>query len=87
MRIKCPKCKSSNTTSPESGNMHCRDCSYSWKPYKHRGKKMKTVGDGFITSKKKVMPGAKTEVIGDGIIFPKKRVKKSKKRQENLFGF
>lgn len=78
MGIKCPKCKSTDTTSTDVGRMHCRNCAHSWKPYKHRGKKMKVVGDGITTRIKTVMPGSKTETIGDGIIFPIKRVKKSK---------
>lgn len=82
--VSCPKCKSSNTVSYEPGKMHCRSCSHSWKPYKHRGKKMKMVGDGILTERKRVMPGAKTERVGDGFIFEKKRVKK--KKRTNFFG-
>lgn len=81
MGTKCPKCKSTNTEAEQPGVMYCNNCSHSWKPYKHRGKKMKTVGDGILTTRKKVMPGAKTERIGDGILFPKKRVKKTRRKR------
>ncbi|MBN2331288.1 MAG: hypothetical protein JXC85_05735 [Candidatus Aenigmarchaeota archaeon] len=85
MGIKCPRCKSSQTQASEPGKMFCRSCSYSWKPYKHRGKKMRTIGDGLIFPRKKVMPGARTQTIGDGLIFPKKRVKKPKKKDTFWF--
>ena len=87
MGIKCPKCGSTNTIATGVGKMFCRNCSRAWKPYKHRGKKMKTIGDGFITPKRKVMPGAKTKLVGDDFITPKKRVKKKRKKKENIFGF
>jgi len=86
MGIKCPKCKKSNTKAISPGKMICDNCSHSWKPYAHRGKKMKVVGDGIITTKRRVMPGSKTRVIGDGIITRKVRVKKVK-RKKSLFGF
>ena len=80
MGRKCTKCKSTNTSSPEPGEMWCKSCGHSWRPYKHRGKKMKMVGDGILTERKRIMPGAKTERIGDDIITKKKRVKKKKKK-------
>jgi len=30
MGKKCPKCKSTNTTSDAPGEMRCRDCAHSW---------------------------------------------------------
>ncbi|VVB74689.1 Uncharacterised protein [Candidatus Tiddalikarchaeum anstoanum] len=81
MGIKCPKCKSTNTEKESPGVMSCKDCSHSWKPYKHRGKKFRTSGDGILTPIRKVMPGAKTRTIGDGILYPKKRVKKARKKK------
>ncbi len=86
MGIKCPKCSSIDTVSIEVGTMHCKDCAHSWRPYKHRGKKMKVVGDGILTTRKRVMPGSKTETIGDGFFFAKKRVKKTKK-DKGIWGF
>ena len=83
--IKCPRCKSANTISTEVGKMYCINCAHSWKPYKHRGKRMKVVGDGILTAKKRVMPGSKSETIGDGILFAKKRVRKT--RKNNIGGF
>ena len=86
MGIKCPKCKSINT---ERNNfeMICNNCAHSWKPYKHRGKKMKRIGDGIVFPKKRIMPGAKTKTIGDGILFPKKRIKKTKKKKRDIWSF
>lgn len=46
---------------------------------------MRTIGDGLIFPRKKVMPGARTQTIGDGLIFPKKRVKKPKKKDTFWF--
>ena len=58
--------------------MFCKNCSHQWTPYKHRGAKMKVVGDGIIYPKRKIIPKAKTKVVGDGILTPKRRVKKNK---------
>jgi len=85
MGIKCPKCNSVDTASVEVEKMHCKNCAYSWKPYKHRGKKMKMIGDGLLTTRRKIMPGSKTRVVGDGILFPKKRVKKVRRKKESFF--
>ena len=79
MGIKCPKCKSTNTEASGPGRMLCNACAYSWKPYKHRGKKMVNVGDGIFSSRRKAMPGSKTEIVGDNV-FGKKRVKKKRKK-------
>ena len=71
MRIKCPKCKSTNTISDVPKKMHCKNCSHVWTPYKHRGKKFKTVGNGITSSVRKTMPGVKTMVVGgNGITHP-----------------
>jgi hypothetical protein len=86
MGIKCPKCNHSDTRSSEPGRMHCHYCGHSWKPYKHRGKRIKVIGDGILYPIRRVIPGAKTKVIGDGIIFPKKRVKKVRSRRTSIFG-
>ena len=86
MGIICLKCGSTNTISREPGKMWCRDCGREWTPYKHRGKKMKIVGDGILTTRRKVIPGAKTRVIGDDIITRKRRIKKTKVKR-NIFGF
>jgi transposase-like protein len=87
MGKKCPRCKSSNTEASAPKKMFCKDCGHEWTPYKHSGKKMKLIGDGFITSRKRIMPGARTRTVGDGILFAKKRVKKIRKRKTNLLGF
>jgi hypothetical protein len=81
MGIKCPKCNSTNTKALKPGKMLCHSCAYSWKPYKHRGKLMKAVGDDILFPRKRIMPGAKTETIGDGILFPKVRVKKKRRKK------
>lgn len=85
MGIKCPKCKSNDTKASSPGKMFCYNCSNSWKPYKHLNKKMKYVGDGVFTERKRVIPGAKTETIGDGIFTKKRRVKKVKKESFSLW--
>lgn len=87
--IKCPKkdCGSFNTYfSEDLDKMRCRDCGHKWKPYKHRGKKMKVVGDGFLFTRKRIMPGSKTMSVGDGILADKKRVK-IRKRGKSIFDF
>lgn len=76
MTKKCPKCEETNTEAYAPRKMFCKSCGHEWTPYKHSGKKMKIVGDGIFTQRKKFMPGAKTKVIGDGLFFPKKRIKK-----------
>ena len=85
MGIECPRCGSIKTVAKATGKMFCENCAYSWRPYKHRGKKMKPIGDGIIYPKRRVMPGAKTTTVGDGIIWPKKRVKKTR-RKRSIFG-
>ena len=84
---KCPRCKSLKTEAFAPRKMFCKECGHEWIPYKHSGKKMKTIGDGFLISKKKIMPGAKTKSIGDGIFFEKKRVKKTKVKKRSLLKF
>ena len=84
MGIKCPKCKSTNTKADYPGKMVCYNCSHSWKPYKHRGKKTKIIGDGILTPRKRIVPGAKTTKVGDGILTPIKRVKKSSLKRKPI---
>ena len=76
MGKKCPKCGSSDTFASGPNKMLCNFCAHSWRPYKHAGKKMKVVGDGIISERKRIMPGAKTERVGDSFVFPKKSKKK-----------
>jgi uncharacterized Zn ribbon protein len=48
MGKKCPQCESTNTKSELAGSMHCKDCSYAWKPKIKRSKKTeKETNDGL----------------------------------------
>ncbi len=79
MGIKCPRCGGKETHATAPGRMLCDDCSKSWKPSPHLGKKMKNVGDGILSPRRKVMRGAKTEKVGNAA-WGFKRVKKTRKK-------
>lgn len=85
MAKKCPRCGSLKTEASAPRKMFCKECGHEWIPYKHSGKKMKIVGDGILSPRKRIMPGAKTRTIGDGILLPKKRVNKVRKNPFNIF--
>ena len=87
MGIKCPDCGSTNTESSEPGKMWCKNCGKEWKPYKHRGKKMRYEGEGIVYPRRKIMPGSKTKIVGSKILGNERRVKKVKQKEFNVFDF
>jgi hypothetical protein len=67
MGIKCPKCKSTKTSSYASrpDEMHCRDCSHRWIPSKLRGGTWVQIGNGVTSKRKRVFVKAGYEIVYD----------------------